>query len=207
MVKTKTPLFSAEASGTFAGQLTFLNTRRGTTIRRRRRPRDPKTGGQLGRRSAFNFITKNWSTISAGARASWDNLDRPADQSAYNGFVAHNQQNWSGFLAPGAIFPITRTGTVGTFTSGPSAVDVGTAIQFTARVSPLNSNWGIVIFASLLSGFTTAVDNAISMEWLGNTILKSWTWSPASPGPWFFNARLFTVFGLLGAEDGEFVIP
>jgi len=207
MVKTRGPLLSAEASGTLADQLTFLNTRRGNTVRRRVLPRDRKSGAQMGRRAAFHFITKNWSKISSGARASWNNLDRPKDQSVYNAFVAHNTQNWSGFLAPSAIYPVTRTGAVGVFGIGPAAAQVGYAIQFDAKLNTLNANWGIIIFASPSTAFSTAVENAISMEWLGNTVQKQWTWTPPNNGTWFFNARLFTVYGALGAEDGEFTIP
>ena len=207
MVKTKTPLFSAEASGTFADRLTFLQTRRGTTIRKRVRPRDPKTGGQIGRRSAFDFISKNWSTLSAADVATWSTLAAYYELSTYNTYTRDNLQAWHGFLPPTKTYPPAAVQNNGLMSVPPFATAIGTRIELNAYQNPVWGTWGIIYFASLSTGFATDVANAIAFVWTRQLGYHPWTWSPPNAGPWFFNARLFTTDGKLEPEDGQFVLP
>jgi len=206
MVKTKTPLFSAEASGTFAKRLTFLQTRRGSTIRTRRRPRDPKTGGQLGRRSAFHFISKNWSTVDATDRATWSAIASQVHLSNYNAFTRYNLEAWHDFLAPSKVYPMTRAGSVGQLTIGPDASALGRTVTFRIYQNPVWSNWGIVYFANLSTGFSTAVDNAVAFQWSRLLGYHYTDWITSTPAAWYFNARSFSIDGTLGPEHGEFVV-
>ena len=206
MVKTKTPLFSAEASGTLAGRLTFLQTPRGTTIRRRRRPRDPKTGGQIGRRSAFHFISKNWSTVDAGDRATWSAIASQVQLSNYNAYTRFNLEAWHDFLAPSKTYPITRVAAVGQLTVGPDASATGRTVRFRIYQNPVWGSWGIIYFASLSTGFSTAVENAVAFQWSRLLGYHYTDWVTSTPAAWFFNARLFSYDGTLGAEIGEFVV-
>lgn len=207
MVKTFSPLLSSEASGTLAKQLTFLNTRRGCTIRKRVRPRDPRSGEQLARRACFHFLTKNWSGLSTASQNSWSTCDPELDLSYYNTYVRHNLKNWHNFLAPGMVYPVDRTGNLGTIITGPNAVTIGHVIELEIQLYPMHSNWGLVLFASQTSSFSTSTANTIAIRWLRDVLPHTWTWEPPSAGTWYFNLRLFSVYGNLGGEIGEFTPP
>lgn len=206
MVKTKTPLFSAEASGTFANAITYLRTQRGTTIRKRGRPRDPKTGGQVGRRSAFNFISKNWADVPDVDRATWSAIADPPLVSNYNAYTRANLANWSDFLAPSRVYPITRIASVGIITIGPEATALGRTVTFHLYQNPVWSCWGIIYFASLSTGFATAITNAIAFDWTRLYGSHYTEWITQTPAAWFFNSRSFSIDGKLGPEHGEFVV-
>ncbi|GAH81608.1 unnamed protein product, partial [marine sediment metagenome] len=195
MVKTRSPLLSTDATGSLAGLLTYVKSRRATTIRKLTRPKDPRSGAQLGRRHAFHFLTTNWAQVSAGDQATWADLPASIDLSNYNAYVRENMRVWSAFRPPSEAYPATLDGTFANITGGPAAYYEPPDYRFAIQSNLISQNWGVMYFASLTTSFSTAVENLANFTRLTTTLHTSSYWTAPGPGPWFFNARLFTTRG------------
>ena len=77
MVKLQAPCLSLEASGSLAGALVFSKWKGRPYCRSLVTPANPRSGGQVGMRAMFKFLSQKWDAIAAGPKATWE--DR-ADQ-------------------------------------------------------------------------------------------------------------------------------
>lgn len=71
MVRVKAPLFSLEASGTIGGSIVFSRWKGRDYVRRHAIPSNPRTGLQVGVRSVFGFIAKDWANLLDADVADW----------------------------------------------------------------------------------------------------------------------------------------
>jgi len=203
MVKITGPMMSLDAQGTLGDAITFAKWKGRPYVRQRVIPSNPKTGAQLGRRAMFKFLTKEWDPFPDNWKATWQEDADELVTSPFNAFMAENMLRWHNFLPPGVLIPITNTGTIGTWYSVPVAAWVQNQIRFNCKLDALNDNWGLAIFASPTGTFNTAVGNAILILRLRDTGEQKFYWTPPQVQTWYFDTRLFTLDGLLGAEQGE----
>ena len=71
MVRVKGPLFSLEASGTIGGTIVFSRWKGRDYVRRHAIPSNPRSGLQVGVRSVFGFIARDWCNLSDESIADW----------------------------------------------------------------------------------------------------------------------------------------
>lgn len=203
MVKVQGPAFSLSASGTIADTLTFSTWKGRPYVRERVIPSNPKSGSQVGVRSMFAFLAQQWANLTSAEQATWQPLADQLVASPFNAFMSRNQKRWRNFLSPGQSDPVGTTGTIGTVgtptaTAGVRQITVDYPIPTT-----IADNWGIIIFRALVTGFTTAFSNAVSVILANATGAHTFVDTPLVPDEYFYIAKFFTDDGVLGADEVE----
>jgi hypothetical protein len=202
MVKVQAPAFSLEASGQLGGAIVFSKWKGRPYVRALVKPANPKSGGQVGVRAMFKFLSQDWTNLTAGNQASWETRADQKIVSPFNAFMGYNQFRWRDFLAPTVADP-EATGdtpaTVGTTT----AVAGVRSITVTVPITTAADGWGVLVFRSLTTAFATAFDNLIGVVKISGTDSLTWVDSPLVPDTYYYNFREFTEDGQLNTEDGE----
>lgn len=203
MALVKAPLLSLDASGALGNALVFSKWKGRPYVRSLVKPANPKSGGQVGVRAAFKFLSQHWGDGGASAQATWEDL---AEQDVVSGFNAYMKQNLlrnRNFLAPGQEYPALVAQTA-------SAIDTFAAtagerqITITINDDTLDDvNWGFLIFRALSTGFTPAFDNLVAIVEADGANVQSWVDTPLVPDTYYYDAKPFTVDASLGALKGE----
>lgn len=204
MVKVFGPALSLDASGTIGDAIVFSKWKGRHYIRERVIPANPRSGLQVGFRSMFGFLAAAWDALSAADKDTYNDIADSMAISPFNAYVRFNQRRWRNFKAPSNATPATETGSVGTFTAGTPAATGGVAsvtIDWTID-NVLGDNWGLMIFKGS-TGFNTALSNCVAVRWSADANPQSWLDSPLDAATYYYNTRLFTDDGVLGAELGE----
>lgn len=205
MVKLFAPAMSLDATGTVADAMTFSKWKGRNYLRKRSAPSNPKTGLQVGIRSMFGFLTANWDAITTTRKATWSTLAQARNISNFNAYVASNVQRWKRFQAPSHRDPAWEDGEVGTYAVGqPAATGGVSSITIAHNLDDDNNdNWGLMIFKGS-TGFSTALANCVAVI-LSDQDATDYSWidTALAPATYFYNTRLFTNVGDLGAELGE----
>lgn len=202
MVKLTGPLFSMGASGTIGKTITYAKKGGTAYARQRVVPFNPKSAPQSGFRTMWKFLSQNWAGIDTTQQNTWQALADSLSGQKFNAYMHGNQKQWQQFGTPSQTYPNPRTGTVATVTANIVAGQVGQVSGFfTPNV--LGDNWGLIMFRSQQTGFTTAVSNAVITILVDSTGQKTWVDSPLEAGIYFYNFRLFTKEGAVGGELGE----
>ncbi len=202
MVKVAGPAMSLEASGSLAGVMVFAKWKGRPYVRSLVRPSNPKSGGQVGVRSMFKFISQNWSAIGSTPQASWE--DR-ADQkviSPFNAFMGYNQGRWRDFKAPSQADPAVETGTDADLDTITAVAGVR-SVTLTIPILAAHDGWGIAVFRSTSTGFTPAFDNLIGIGLINDTDDVVVIDTPLEPDTYYYNFRTFTTTGKLYSAVGE----
>ena len=202
MVKVQAPCLSLEASGSIAGALVFSKWKGRPYCRSLVKPSNPRSGGQVGMRAMFRWLSQQWAALGAVDKATWE---ARADQkviSPFNAYVSLGQYRFADFLAPSTADPpgVAMTPSVdgaGAATAGVRSITVEQAI------TTANDGWGVAFFRALAPGFTTAYDNLIGCGLIAGVADVVWVDSPLEPDTYYYNMRSFTEDGQLGAEIGE----
>jgi hypothetical protein len=105
MARTTGPLFSLDASGSTAGAITFSKSKGRTYVRKLVTPKNPKSQKQTGTRAMMKYLAQLWATITADAKASWDDLAQAKNISPFNAFTAENLDRWQSNKAPTHAYP------------------------------------------------------------------------------------------------------
>jgi len=202
MVKVQAPALSLEASGSLGGALVFSKWKGRPYVRILVKPANPKSGGQVGVRSMFSFLAKDWANLLAGDQSSWETRADQKVISPFNAYMGFNQDRWRNFLAPATADPPDVIDTPSTL--GASSATAGVrSITVNQAVTAAADGWGIMVFRALAPGFTTAFDNLVFAGPIVGTDDINFVDSPLVPDTYYYNIRGFTEDGQLGAEEGE----
>lgn len=202
MVKLTGPLFSMSASGTIGGTITYA--RKGGTPYARQHviPHNPRSAGQTGNRAMWRFLSQNWAGLSQADKDTWQVLADSKSGQPFNAFMSNNQSDWKQFQSPEQSYPRSNSGTIGSHTGLTVTGGVG-LVNGDIDLTTLEDNWGMMIFRSASTGFATALSNCVLIIPVDSVAIFPFVDSPVPAGAWFYNFRLFTDEGVLGAEDGE----
>jgi len=202
MVKVIGPLGGFDASGSLAGSIVFSKWKGRNYVRRLVKPSNPKSGGQVGVRAMFKFLSQNWAALAAPDKATWDAGADSKTISAFNEYMSKNQARWRNFLAPGQATPITEGDAVGAMETWTATAGVR-QITLLNQTDLLNQNWGRLIFKGA-TGFATSFSNCIGAVLLNvGATPVNFVDTPLIAGTYFYNARNFSADGVLGAQLGE----
>ncbi len=202
MVLVQAPALSLEASGQLGGALVFSKWKGRAYVRTLVKPANPRSGGQVGVRSMFAFLAKDWRNLIAGDQSSWETRADQKIVSPFNAYMGFNQFRMRNFLAPTTLDPPATADT-------PAVVGITTAIAgvrsitVTIPITTANDGWGVMVFRQLTTGFSTAFDNLVFVGPLDGANDIVFVDSPLVPDEYFYNFREFTEDGQLAAEDGE----
>lgn len=202
MALVQAPALSLEASGKLGGAIVFSKWKGRPYVRTLVRPSNPRSGGQTGMRSAFKFLSQNWSPLSAAEKATWEARADATIISPFNAYVSYNQFRVRNFLGISQEDPAAEAGThavIGT----PVATAGVRSVTLEVPITTLNDGWAVAIYRSITSSFTTAWDNMIGILFISGSASFYWVDTPLDPDTYYYNFRNMSVDGLLDAEDGE----
>lgn len=203
MVRTYGPLFSLDASGTMAKAITFSKWKGRNYVRQRVIPANPKSGGQIGIRAMFKFLSQTWTGLTAGNKATWEDRAKTAVVSPFNAFMGFNQARWRDFNGPTIEHPPTETGTAPTGPTGTATPDERAMIlEITDGANAPDLCYAI--FRSLTGVFDLNWTNCIAVVPWDNSGVTTYIDSPLEPDQYFYNAIGYLNTGLEGADGTEF---
>jgi hypothetical protein len=202
MVKVQAPALSLGASGSLGGALVFSSWKGRPYVRSLVRPANPKSGGQVGMRAMFRWLSQQWASISAGNQATWEDRADQGIVSPFNAYMGYNGFRWRDFLGCTQHDPeaITDTNIVA---GAGSAVAGVRSITVTQAVTTANDGWGIAFFRGLAPAFSTAFDNLIGISPVDGVNDVLWVDSPLEPDTYYYNMRAITDDGQMSAQIGE----
>jgi len=204
MARTVGPLMSLDASGSIANTIVFSRWKGRSYVRQLVTPANPKSPLQVSTRAVMKFLSQRWTPdLTSAEKATWDALAAADAISPFNAYTRANLQRWTQFTAPSQAYPATGAGTDPTFTALPSSVGGVRQATISWNNNVVNDGWGMLIFRSLTTGFTTARDNLIGAAWLGAAGVVTFVDTPLVPATYFWNYRWFTLQGELSAQLGQ----
>lgn len=195
------PLFSMAASGTIGEAIVFSKWKGRSYVRERVIPSNPKSGGQVGRRAMFKYLTQVWSAQSSSDQDSWQDIADQIVASPFNAFIKHNMQRWHNFLTPGKASPVGDTG-LGSDRILSAAAWEENRIKISSTATAANQQWGFIYFAKLAGAVTPSVGNAIIIELDEDIDNRDTFWTPPSVGTWHFDSIAFSEDGTQVAAGG-----
>jgi len=203
MALVTAPLLSLDASGKVADALVFSKWKGRNYVRALVRPSNPKSGGQTGMRVMFKFLSQNWATLSTSSKATWAALAEAAAVAPFNSFMQKNLLRNRNFLGPGQDYPVDESDsidaiTVFTATAGERQITI--ALDDAASS---NENWGYLVYRSIQTGFTPAVDNLVQVVLANSGTPVNFVDTPLDPDTYYYDAKPFGELGGLGALKGE----
>ena len=204
MVRVKAPLMSLSASGTVGKSITFSNWKGRDYVRRHAIPANPKSGLQVGVRSVFGFLTKDFTNLSAGDISDWEDLAAAENLTALNAQIRDGVDRGRRNLG-------WRENTTDV---DPAQVDAAQTMTLTAQPKTIIVSWTDAaankpdycwaIYRSLTTGFTPDISNLVGIVKYG---LLSFTDKGLTTGvEYFYRLRGLSTSGFLGsliAEDSE----
>lgn len=207
MVKVHGPMMSLDATGTLGKAVTFAKWKGRNYVRERVIPSNPKSGGQVGRRAMFTFLSQAWNALSDADKATWQDLADQLVALPFNAYVAFNMQRWHNFATPTQASPPTET-RYASDRSLTAAVWEENRIKLSTAAATPSEQWGIVYFAKLGGAVTPAVGNAIIVELDQDVANRDTFWTPPQVGTWHFNSQAFSDDGILEATGAaENAVP
>lgn len=203
MARVDGPLMSMGASGSVAGTVVFSRWKGRPYVRQLVRPANPQTPNQISVRSIMRFLSQNWAAIDAPQKANWTDLAEQNKISPFNAYTKENMLAWRNFLPPSQIYPATRTAVTGTLDNWGATGGIRQVTIDWEWTSYANT-WGILIFRSTSSSFTPGFSNLVQAVFSPeDNDSHTWIDTPLAAGTYYYNARPFSIDGLLGAAFGE----
>lgn len=202
MALVTAPLLSLDASGKVADAIVFSKWKGRNYVRSLVKPANPRSGGQVSMRAVMRYLSQQWANLSTVEQATWQAYADQLVASPFNAYVSRNLFRWRNFLAPGKNDPVPETGTVASV-DGFTATGGVRQVSILVDISIPADNWGCLIFKGA-TGFASSFSNLIAVT-RNETGSQDATFvdSPLVPGTYFYNGRLFTDNGLLGAQIAE----
>ena len=203
MVKVLGPALSLDASGSLAGVLVFSKWKGRNYIRQLVTPANPQSGGQVGVRAMFKFLTQVWKTgLSAGEKADWEDRADDAVVSPFNAFISYNMRRWRDWNGPSKLDPATESAVIHglaniTSTAGERSVTLS------ADNNGAGDPWGIIWHRSSTALFTPAWDNVIAVVLSTEAETSTYIDSPLAAGTYYYNQAVFNETGLKATADFE----
>lgn len=204
MVKVLGPAMSLDASGKLAGAIVFSKWKGRNYIRQLVKPANPRSGGQVGMRAMFKFLTQQWKLgFDAADKATWEKRAEQKIVSPFNAMLSYCQKRWRNFTGPSKVDPATDDGVQAnqhfdSVTPGERQVTV------TWTVIAEANGWGTIIFRSLTTGFTPGWDNVIAVVVADSAATFTYVDSPLDPDTYYYRIDKFTDRGnYFAAPDPE----
>ena len=194
---------SLDASGSLAGVMVFSKWKGRNYIRSLVKPSNPKSGGQVGVRAMFKFLSQIWAGLSDANKATWEARAEDLVASPFNAFMSLNQKRWRDFDTPTTEDPAAEIAPAPDGPTGVATPDVR-SITITLTDGVNAPDWGYAIFRSTSAVFSLAFSNCIAVVPWSGTATTDYIDSPLAAGTYYYNAVGFMLDGTEGADGTEF---
>lgn len=202
MVKVTAPMLSLGASGALGGAIVFATWKGRPYVRELVKPANPRSGGQVGVRAMFKFLSQYWTYTSSAHRATWN--DRADDKviSTFNAYMGYNQERWRNFLGPSVRYPATlELAAPGAPTTTPT--DGVRQISLSIAQGDPVGDLGFMIHRSGTTGFTPGFANCIAVVITLGADPVLYVDTPLDVGTYYYRIRGFRDDGQLGTLEAE----
>lgn len=203
MVKVAGPAFSLDASGKLGGALVFSKWKGRNYIRSLVKPANPKSGGQVGMRAMFKFLSQEWDGLTDPEKATWQDRADTLIASTFNAFMSYNQRRWRDYTGPSQEDPAAEASTPATLATG-----VATPLERTMEIVITDGgtppDWGYAIFRSLTAIFTLGWANCVAVVPWDVAGTTTWIDAPLDPDTYYYNSKGLNDDGIMGADGTEF---
>jgi hypothetical protein len=200
MARVKGPLFSVDAAGTIASTVVFSRWRGRNYVRRHAIPANPRSAGQTAARTVIAFLAPLWDGLLPDDKATWEDLAESTNISSFNAWIAYNARNWRDLMAPTKIYPAARSITGGSV-GGLSKVVSGRQVEITVPFTPGADDWGMALLRRGTTGVSQLSNAVMAAETAGTQ--NVFVDGPLEPGTYYYNARIWSTDGKLGAIGTE----
>jgi len=202
MVKVEGPMMSLGASGKLGGALVFSKWKGRPYVRTLVRPANPKSGGQVGVRAMFKFLSQKWAGLTAGNKATWEDYADQLVVSPFNAFMGRNQFRYRDFTPPtkedpAAEVEVADAPCVLVTTLGIRSI----SIELTPAAWVLD--WGFAIFRDTAPAVTASFDNLIGIVLNDGANAVTWLDTPLEPNDYHYIAKGFSNDGVWGGDSNE----
>ena len=202
MARVTGPLMSVDASGTYAGTLTFSKWKGRNYVRQRVVPLNPKTAKQTGTRAMMSFISQIWYGLTTGNKATWQDLADTKIISTFNAFVSECLTRWQNVKTPTKEFPAAEASAGLTVTTQTLTGGIGCA-TITITPSGATSIWGLLIFRATAEITVPSWINCIAAIPANGTNPVAHVDSPLVAGTYHYRTAVFNVDGVLGTVKAD----
>jgi len=193
---------SMDASGTLADAITFSKWKGRNYVRQRVVPANPKSAAQTAMRAMLRFLAQIWAGLTAGNKATWDDLAAQSAVSAFNAFVGSGQSRWNHFDSPSKEYPPAEIGAGGT--APTTTISAGVKeLQLSIADGATPPDWGWLIHRSETTGFTpsratliAAIERTATPTIYVDTPLETGT-------PYYYRIAGFSDDGVKGVLEAE----
>lgn len=203
MALVTAPLLSMDASGAVGGAVVFSKWKGRNYVRALVKPSNPKSGGQVGVRAMFAFLSQEWKNILPADQATWEDIAEAASFLPFNAYQQNGLLRNRNFLAPTQAYPAAQAmlvDTIGTFTATAGVRQITIEIDDSDTAG---DNWGFLIFRSTGTGFTPAFDNLVHVLPRPAAGSLFFVDTPLVPDTYYYDAKPFTKDAVLGVLKGE----
>jgi hypothetical protein len=145
MAVTKMPLMSLDASGSVGKAITFSKWKGRHYVRSLVKPKNPKSGTQVGVRTTLKWMSQIWSSIGATAQANWKVLAKFKNVTPLNAAVRLNQRRGRQDLPP-YLDPLIITATAEATPVGTAATAMPKSVKITWTDSTGAQDWGTALY-------------------------------------------------------------
>lgn len=194
MVKLKGPAVSTEAFGSLANAVTFQQGKRGGTMKKHAKPKQPRTGKQIGLRASMKWLTQQWSTLTADEMATWFNRAMDTKIANYHAYLSYNAKRFHNFRMPSKEDPATEAGGGGGM-EDCFAIAEYKAVRYHAKSSGPPVSWGYILCRSQTGGFTPGPENTIALFFREPTAYTVYWDRGLVAGTYFYRAAGFDDTG------------
>ena len=201
MVKVYGPMHSMDASGTIGKIATFSKWKGRNYVRARVVPSNPKSGGQVGVRAMFKFLSQIWAGLSGVDQATWEDRAALTTVSPFNAFMGYNQKRWRNWLGPAKVDPATATGTNAGF-ANISAINGTRQITVQFDNNGADDPWAVSIHRATSGPITCSTANCIAVIQSDNAETYEYVDTPLDVGTYHYHLQSMTDDGL--REDVAF---
>jgi len=202
MVKLAGPCMSLDASGQLGETLVFSKWKGRNYARKFVVPANPKSAGQTGLRAMFKFLSQAWASLTAGNKATWEELAAANSYSTFNAYMEKNMERWRTYESPTQEWPAAEAHagtTVATLvtTGGENKVDVS------GTITSGTNQWGVAIFRSTAEITTPSWDNVVAVLPTAGGTTFTWVDSPLDAGTYHYRAAAISDDGLIGTVKAD----
>jgi len=202
MVKVDGPMLSFTASGTLADTVTFSTWKGRAYARTRVIPKNPRSAPQRGIRQMMEFLTRQWTAVSASNRATWEPVADQTQISPFNAFIGRNLARWRNYRAPAQTPAAPETDNLPTLGT-PTVSAVGRNIKIDVPITSPADGWGVILHISRTNGFTPGFSTATKTVPVPSSGPASAEIGPWTPGTYYVRVVAFTRLGRMGTPTAQ----
>lgn len=197
MVRLTAPMLSLGASGSLGKTVTYSIWKGRAYARQCVTPTNPKSAAQSGVRAMMAFLAQQWTNLTAGEKATYDDAAEAKAISSFNEYTSYNLQRWQLFDPPSKAYPAAEASTPLTVSDMTlTGGDGNVLVQLTP--SAATDIWGFVILRSDAEITAPNWNQVVKVLEADGVSQVQWTDTPLDAGTYHYRAAVINDDGKMG---------